>query len=423
MNDDNLMALPTSETTESFSDALSDLIRRGARQIIAEAVEAELEDFLAEYRDRRDEQGRQVVVRNGYLPERTITTGVGEVEIQVPKVRDRSGSGIKFTSQLLPPYLKRARSVEELLPWLYLKGVSSGDFSEALSSLLGTEAKGLSPATIGRLKAKWSTEHQTWQQRSLRQRRYVYIWADGIYFNIRADERQCILVIIGVTDDGHKELLGLDAGYRESELSWKALLLRLKDQGLAQDPQLAIGDGALGFWKALPQVFPTTKTQRCWVHKTANVLNKLPKRQQPEAKRAIWEIYRADSKTEANQALNRFVQTYQTKYPEATQCLAKDRDVLLTFFDFPAEHWAHIRTTNPIESTFATVRLRTDKTRGCVSKDTILALVFKLVESAQKSWLRIRGFKHLADVIEGIPFKDGYRTDDNTNLTQMQDAA
>ena len=279
MNDDNLIALPTSETTESFSDALSDLIRRGARQIIAQAVEAELEDFLAAYQDRRDEQGRQAVVRNGYLPERTITTGVGEVEIQVPKVRDRSGSGIKFTSALLPPYLKRARSVEELLPWLYLKGVSSGDFSEALSSLLGTEAKGLSPATIGRLKAKWSAEHQRWQQRSLRQQHYVYIWADGIYFNIRADERQCILVIIGVTDKGHKALLGLESGYRESELSWNALLLRLKDQGLTQAPHLAIGDGALGFWKALPQVLPTTKKQRCWVHKTANVLNKLPKRQ------------------------------------------------------------------------------------------------------------------------------------------------
>ena len=423
MNSDNLISLPTLETTETFSDALSDLIRRGARQIIAQAVEAELQEFLGQYQDRRDEQGRQVVVRNGYLPERTITTGVGEVAIQVPKVRDRSGSGVKFNSRLLPPYLKRANSVEELLPWLYLKGVSTGDFSEALSALLGPEAKGVSPATISRLKAKWSGEHQDWQQRSLRQQRYVYIWADGIYFNIRADERQCILVIIGVTDKGHKELLGLDAGYRESELSWTSLLLRLKDQGLSQDPELAIGDGALGFWKALPQVFPSTKAQRCWVHKTANVLNKLPKRQQPEAKRAIWEIYRAESKTEANKALDRFSKTYQAKYPEAVTCLVKDRDVLLTFFDFPAEHWAHIRTTNPIESTFATVRLRTDKTRGCVSKDTILALVFKLVESAQKSWLRIRGFKYLADVIEGVKFNDGIRVDDNTELTQQQDAA
>jgi putative transposase len=423
MNSDNLISLPTLETTETFSDALSDLIRRGARQIIAQAVEAELQAFLGQYRDRRDEQGRQVVVRNGYLPERTITTGVGEVAIQVPKVRDRSGSGVKFNSMLLPPYLKRASSVEELLPWLYLKGVSTGDFSEALSALLGAEAKGVSPATISRLKAKWSEEHQDWQQRSLQHHRYVYIWADGIYFNIRSDERQCILVIIGVTDNGNKELLGLTTGYRESELSWKPLLLQLKDQGLADDPELAIGDGALGFWKALPQVFPSTKKQRCWVHKTANVLNKLPKRQQPEAKRAIWEIYRAESKAEANKALDRFSKTYQAKYPEAVTCLVKDRDVLLTFFDFPAEHWAHIRTTNPIESTFATVRLRTDKTRGCVSQDTILALVFKLVESAQKSWLRIRGFKYLADVIEGVPFKDGCRADDNNDLTQMQDAA
>lgn len=423
MNDDNLISLPRPETTETFSDALSDLIRRGARQIIAQAVEAELQEFLEQYQDRRDEQGRQMVVRNGYLPERTITTGVGEVAIQVPRVRDRSGSGVKFNSMLLPPYLKRASSVEELLPWLYLKGVSTGDFSEALSALLGAEAKGVSPATISRLKTKWSDEHQNWQQRSLRQQRYVYIWADGIYFNIRADERQCILVIIGVTDKGHKELLGLTAGYRESALSWKPLLLQLKDQGLTDDPELAIGDGALGFWKALPQVFPSTKQQRCWVHKTANVLNKLPKRQQPEAKRAIWEIYRAESKAEAAKALDRFSKTYQAKYPEAVTCLLKDRDVLLTFFDFPAEHWAHIRTTNPIESTFATVRLRTDKTRGCVSKDTILALVFKLVESAQKSWLRIRGFKYLADVIEGVPFKDGCRADDKADLTPQQDAA
>lgn len=306
MNSDNLMSLPTPETTESFSDALSDLIRRGARQIIAQAVEAELQEFLEPYQDRRDEQGRQVVVRNGYLPERTMTTGVGEVAIPVPKVRDRSGSGVKFNAMLLPPYLKRASSVEELLPWLYLKGVSTGDFSEALSALLGPEAKGVSPATISRLKAKWSGEHQDWQQRSLQQQGYVYIWADGSYFNIRADERQGILVIIGVTDKGHQELLGLDAGYRESVLSWTSLLLRLKDQGLWQDPELAIGDGALGFWKALPQVFPATKAQRCWVHKTANVLNKLPKRQQPEAKRAIWEIYRAGSAlmhgTEENQA-------------------------------------------------------------------------------------------------------------------------
>ena len=419
MTQDNLVEFKTPETEETFSDALSELLRRGARQIIAQAVEAELSEFLGQYRGLKDERGRQAVVRNGYLPERTITTGVGEVAIQVPKVRDRSSSGIKFTSQLLPPYLKRSRSVEEVLPWLYLKGVSTGDFGEALAALLGPEAKGLSSATISRLKSKWGSEHQDWQGRSLKHKRYVYVWADGIYFNIRADERQCILVMIGVSDSGHKELLGIEAGYRESELSWKSLLLKLKDQGLANDPQLAIGDGALGFWKALPQVWPTTQKQRCWVHKTANVINKLPKKLQPQAKSALWEIYRAETKTDANQAFNRFLKTYQVKYPEATDCLAKDRDVLLRFYDFPAEHWKHIRSTNPIESTFATVRLRTDQTRGAVSKGTVLPLVFKLVQSAQKRWLRIRGFKHLGDVIEGVQFKDGLRVE-KTDAASVQ---
>ncbi|NEP15431.1 MAG: IS256 family transposase [Leptolyngbya sp. SIO4C1] len=424
MTQDNVIAFKTPASDETFSDALSDLVRQGARQIIAQAVEAELNEFLAHYQGLSDEQGRRGVVRNGYLPERTITTGVGEVTVQVPKVRDRTGSGIKFNSKLLPPYLKRAKSVEEVLPWLYLKGISAGDFSEALASLLGPQAKGLSASTIGRLKAKWQQEHQQWQKRSLLDKRYVYVWADGIYFNIRDDERQCILVLIGVTDSGHKELLGIEAGYRESALSWQSLLLRLKDQGLAHDPQLAIGDGALGFWKALSQVFPTTKVQRCWVHKTANVLNKLPKRQQPKAKSALWEIYRAETKSEANQAFNRFVQTYQAKYPEAADCLAKDRDALLAFYDFPAQHWKHIRSTNPIESTFATVRLRTDKTRGCVSQATILSLVFKLVESAQQRWLRIRGFQHLAEVIEGVSFKDGIRAEEtDTDLDPLQKVA
>ena len=422
MTQDNLVEFKTPETEETFSDALSDLLRQGARQIIAQAVEAELSEFMGQYRGLKDERGRQAVVRNGYLPERTITTGVGEVAIQVPKVRDRTSSGIKFTSQLLPPYLKRSRSVEEVLPWLYLKGVSTGDFGEALAALLGPEAKGLSSATISRLKSKWGSEHQDWQGRSLKHKRYVYVWADGIYFNIRADERQCILVMIGVSDSGHKELLGIEAGYRESELSWKSLLLKLKDQGLQHDPQLAIGDGALGFWKALPQVWPTTQKQRCWVHKTANVINKLPKKLQPQAKSALWEIYRAETKTDANQAFNRFLKTYQVKYPEATNCLAKDRDVLLRFYDFPAEHWKHIRSTNPIESTFATVRLRTDQTRGAVSKGTVLPLVFKLVQSAQKRWLRIRGFKHLGDVIEGVQFKDGIRVEEIITIAEQKAA-
>jgi putative transposase len=363
------------------------------------------------------------VVRNGYLPQRTITTGVGEVEVQVPKIRDRTGSGIKFNSLLLPPYLKRSRSVEEVLPWLYLKGVSTGDFAEALRSLLGDEAKGLSANTISRLKGKWSNEHKQWQQRSLKSKHYVYVWADGVYFNIRSDDRQCLLVLVGVTQTGHKELLGLEMGLRESELNWRTLLLRLQDQGLSTAPELAIGDGALGFWSALRQVFPTTKVQRCWVHKSANVLNYLPKSQQPQAKTAMQEIYNAPTKARANVAFERFINSYQAKYPKAAECLSKDRERLLVFYEFPAEHWAHIRTTNPIESTFATVRLRTDKTRGCVSKESILSLVFKLMESAQKRWLRIRGFNHLGAVIEGVKFRDGVRADQRLNELESKDAA
>jgi transposase-like protein len=424
MNTDNLMAFQSSEPSAPFSDALTELVRQGARQIIAQAVEAELQGFLAQYQSLKDDQGRQGVVRNGYLPERPIVTGVGEVDIRVPKVRDRNGTGIKFNSTLLPPYLKRAQSVEEVLPWLYLKGVSTGDFSEALASLLGANAEGLSASTISRLKATWNEEHQQWQKRSLTDKRYVYLWADGIYFNIRnEDERQCILVIIGVTDTGRKELLGLEAGFRESALNWKSLLLRLQEQGLKTAPELAIGDGALGFWKALAQVFPTTRVQRCWVHKTANVLNNLPKSQQPNAKSALHEIYMAATKAEAETAFDRFINIYEAKYPKAVECLAKDRQALLAFYDFPAEHWVHIRTTNPIESTFATVRLRTDKTRGCVSQQSILALVFKLVQSAQKRWLRIRGFKRLGEVIEGVKFKDGIRVDQQTQLDANQDAA
>jgi putative transposase len=424
MTQDKLVSFKAPDASGTFSDALTELVRNGARQIIAQAVEVELHEFLAQYQSLKVAPERQAVVRNGYLPERTIVTGVGEVEIQVPKVRDRTRSGIKFNSLLLPPYLKRSSSVEEVLPWLYLKGVSTGDFSEALASLLGAQAAGLSASTISRLKAKWMEDHQHWQQRSLIGKRYVYVWADGIYFNLRnEDDRQCLLVLIGVTDNGVKELLGLEAGFRESALNWKSLLLRVHDQGLQVSPELAIGDGALGFWKALSEIFPTTRVQRCWVHKTANVLNNLPKSQQPQAKSALHEIYLAATKNDADTALNRFIKTYEAKDPKGTDCLAKDRAVLLTFYDFPAEHWVHIRTTNPIESTFATVRLRTDKTRGCVSQDTILSLVFKLVQSAQKRWLRIRGFKRLGEVIEGIKFKDGIRADQQLNSSTSQSAA
>lgn len=423
MNNDNVIEFRTPGTTETFTDVLTALIQQGAQQIIAQAVEAELQTFLEQYQHRRDEQGRKAVVRNGYLPERTITTGVGEVAVQVPKVRDRSQSGIKFNSSLLPPYLKRSRSVEEVLPWLYLKGISTGDFEEALTSLLGVNAAGLSSSTISRLKAKWVDEHQEWQNRSLKGKRYVYVWADGVYFNIRAeDDRSCILVIIGVSDTGHKELLGLEIGLRESALNWKSLLLRLKDQGLNQSPELAIGDGALGFWKALHQVFPQTQVQRCWVHKTANVLNTLPSSQQPQAKTALKDIYLAATRADAETAFDRFIKTYEVKYPKAVECLSKDREAMLAFYNFPAEHWMHIRTSNPIESTFATVRLRTDKTRGCVSQASILSLVFKLVQSAQKRWLRIQKFNRLAEVIEGVKFTDGIRSDERDRLNKKNAA-
>ncbi len=424
MNNDNLIAFQSPESSASFNDALSELVRQGALQIIAQAVEAELKEFLAQHQSLKDDQGRQAIVRNGYLPERTIMTGVGEVEIQVPKVRDPTHSGIKFNSASLPPSLKRTQSVEEVLPWLYLKGVSTGDFSEALASLLGAQAKGLSASTIGRFKTKWMEEHQQWQQRSLAGKRYVDWWVNGIYFNIHnEDNHQCILVIIGVTDTGVKELVGPEAGFRESELSWKPLLLRLQDQGLNVAPGLAVGDGALGFWKALAQVFPSTKVQRCWVHKTANGLNKGPKSQQAEAKVALHQIYLAATKANAQTAFERLIKTYEARYPKAVEYLVKDRDALLAFYDFPAEHWQHIRTTNPIESTFATVRLRTDKTRGCVSHNRILSLGFKLLQSAQKRWRRIRGFQRLGEVIQGVKFKDGIRVDAKTDLELNRNAA
>lgn len=362
------------------------------------------------YAQLKTADGRAAVVRNGYLPEREIQTGIGAVKVKVPKVRDRSGAGIKFNSRLLPPYLRRTESLDELLPWLYLKGISTGDFGEALQALLGEQAKGLSAATISRLKARWQEEHRQWRQRDLSSKRYVYWWADGVYFNIRGEEaRQCILVIVGVNEHGVKEFVAIEDGYRESEQSWLEVLTDLKHRGLEQGPQLGIGDGALGFWKALSKVYATTRQQRCWVHKTVNILNKLPKSVQPKAKSALHEIWMAPTREQAHKAFEAFLKRYGDKYPKACACLEKDRDALLAFYDFPALHWQHIRTTNPIESTFATVRLRTDKTRGCVSRDTILGLVFKLGLSAQQRWQRLRGFKHLADVINGVKFKDGVR--------------
>ncbi len=325
----------------------------------------------------------------------------------MPRVRDRE-KVIRFTSSILPPYIRRTKTLEELLPWLYLKGISTGGFQEALTALLGREAPGLSASTISRLKAVWQEEHARWSGRDLSNRRYVYLWVDGIHFGVRLeDAAQCILVVIGATPEGKKELLALGDGYRESEASWREVLLDLKARGLKLDPHLATGDGALGFWKALPQVFGTTQGQRCWVHKTANVLNKLPKSQQPKAKAALHEIWMAATRQEAERAFDQFLTLYRPKYPKAVECLEKDRGSLLAFYDFPAEHWIHLRTTNPIESTFATVRLRTDKTRGCVSRESILAMVFMLVKSAERHWRKLYGIPRLAQVIEGVVFKDG----------------
>ncbi len=393
-------------------DSLTELLLTGARQLLFEAVQVELGDFLLEFKELITDDGCQAVVKNGFLPEREILTGIGPITVQVPKTRDRSKSGIKFNSKLLPPYLRRSKSLEDTLPWLYLKGISSGDFSEALQSLVGEGAKGLSSSVISRLKSKWEGEHEDWTKRDLSKKRYVYFWADGIYFNVRMEEsRQCILVIIGVTEDGKKEFVAIEDGYRESEQSWREVLLGLKNRGLEIGPSLAVGDGALGFWGALTKIYPDTRHQRCWVHKTVNVLDKVPKGMQPKIKAALHEIWMAPTRKAAYKAFDLFVETYEAKYPKAVDCLKKDREELLAFYDFPAEHWQHIRTTNPIESTFATVRLRTAKTRGCGSRKTILAMVFKLGQSAQKRWCKLRGFRLLGEVIRGVKFVDGEKAD------------
>ena len=391
------------------SDPLESLLREGARALLHDAVEAELAAYLSEHEGERDTLGRRCLVRNGYLPERTLSTGLGEVPIQVPKTRDRGGQGRHFTSKLLPPSIKRTVSVAGVLPWLYLKGVSTGDMSEALAALLGEQAQGLSAATVSRLKRVWEDDYRAWCRRELHAQRYVYVWVDGIYFNVRGDEaRQCLLVVMGVDEWGNKALLAVEDGYRESKQSGYELLMALKSRGF-QPPSLAIGDGALGFWAALREGYPTTRTQRCWVHKMANVLNRLPKGVQAKARQGLQAIWMAESRAAAHQAFEQFLRTYEDKYPKATAGLDADREALLTFYDFPAAHWQSIRTTNPIESTFATVRLRTARTRGCVSRTTLLTMVYKLGLCAEKNWRRLRGFKHLADVIENVTFIDGVR--------------
>ena len=399
----------------SFSDdSLTDILRAGARQLLAQAIEAEVAGHIAAHADLTDGGGRRRIVRHGYLPERDVQTGIGPVAVTMPRVRDRDpaapGGRIRFTSSILPPYLRRSRSLEELLPWLYLKGISTGDFSEALAALLGPDAPGLAPTTITRLKAVWWDEYGVWQRRNLEAKRYVYFWADGIHFSPRMDhDKQCLLVIVGADEMGNKDIVGLVDGYRESAQSWRELLLDLKRRGLERGPELAVGDGALGFWKALREVYGETREQRCWVHKTANVLNQMPKSMQARAKGHLQDIWMAETKVDAEKAFDFFVQAYGVKYHKAVERLTKDRERLLTFYDFPAEHWKHVRTTNPIESTFATVRLRTNKTKGCLSRKTALAMAFKLILSAKRKWRRLDGSNQLAEVIQGVPFKDGIK--------------
>jgi putative transposase len=398
-------------------DILTEILRDGAQKMLATAIDCEVNEYLAEHAYQLDTNGKRLVVRNGYLPTREIQTGLGQVTVRQPRVNDKredeDGNRIRFSSKILPPYLRRTKSIDELIPWLYLRGISTGDFSDALQAILGPQAKGLSATNVVRLKECWQQEWKTWSQQSLEGKEYVYLWADGIHFNIRLEgpgnNKQCILVLMGATADGRKELIAVADGYRESTQSWRDILLSVKSRGLKQSPKLAIGDGALGFWAALREVFPATRIQRCWVHKTGNVLNTLPNSLGANAKSKLQAIWMASTRKDATKAFNLFVETFKAKYPKAVECLVKDRDVLLAFYDFPAEHWPHLRTSNPIESVFATVRLRTARTKGSGSRTACLTMVFKLAQCAEKKWRRLNGAALMPEVIRGTKFVDGIK--------------
>jgi len=395
---------------DRISDALTDLLRTGAQQLIATAVESELESFLGQFATERTEAGHAAVVRNGHHPARPFQTGIGPVSVRIPKVRSKNGQPVTFRSALVPPYVRRTKTLEAALPWLYLKGVSSGEMGAALKVLLGPDAQGLSANTVSRLKRDWAKEYDGWREAALDEEQWVYIWADGIYSGLRGEEdKLCALVIIGVNALGQKQFLAIEDGVRESTQSWREVLLTLKSRGM-NAPNLAIGDGAMGFWAALDEVYPTTRQQRCWMHKAMNVLNCLPKLSQPKAKAALHDIWQAETKADAEKAFDLFVKIYEPKYPKAALCLQKDRDELMAFFDFPAQHWQSIRTSNPIESAFATIRHRTKRSKGCLTKDGMLHMMFKLGQCAEQNWRKLRGFDYLAKVIEGITFKDGIET-------------
>ncbi|MCF1458251.1 MAG: IS256 family transposase [Candidatus Thiodiazotropha sp.] len=398
---------------EGFSDSLTELLRSGARQLIEQAIQAELASFMEQFSGKKLEDGKAAVVRNGYQPERQIQTGIGPVTVKIPKVRAKDGQPVTFRSALVPPYVRKTASLEAALPWLYLKGISTGEMSEALKVLVGPEAAGLSASTVSRLKQAWAAEYKSWCGKRLDKDRWVYIWADGVYSGLRGqDAKLCALVIIGVNERGEKRFLAIEDGIRESTQSWREVLLSLKARGV-KAPKLGIGDGAMGFWAALDEVYPQTRHQRCWMHKTGNVLNALPKSVQPKAKQALHEIWQAETRADAYKAFDLFIQTYEAKYPKATLMLQKDREELLAFYDFPAQHWQSLRTTNPIESTFGTIRHRTKRSKGCLSRDGMLHMMFKLSECAEKTWRKQRGFHFLAKVITGVKFKDGIEVTTN----------
>ena len=393
-------------------DALTKLIREAAKAVLAEAISAEAEEHIDRFRSVVDEKGNRRVVLNGYLPEREIQTGAGVLPIRQPRVRVKDAGPdegeLKFQSKLIPPYLRKAKNIEDLIPWLYLRGISTNDMTDVLAGLLGVDPVGFSASSVVRCKKVWEDEFSAWEKRSLKGKRYVYVWADGVYFNVRlTGERACILVLIGATHDGRKEVIAIHDGTRESEQSWTEMLVDLKARGLDEAPMLAIGDGALGFWKAVSKIWPETRHQRCWTHKMTNILNKLPKSAHATAKSMLQAIWMAETEELALKAFDAFVATYSAKYPKAVECLVKDKEELLAFFDFPAEHWRHLRTSNPIESTFATVRQRTSRTKGSGSRMATLSMVFKLAMCAQAKWRRLNGHEQLGALISGVQFKDG----------------
>ena len=392
---------------------LEQIARQGARLALQKAIEDEVAEYINAARQETDAAGRRLVVRNGHKPPRTILSALGPIQVKQPRVDDRrvdeNGVRFRFTSKILPPYLRKTQAIEDLVPWLYLKGISTGEMSDALVHL-GFDGSGLSASSVVRMTEVWQGQYQDWNKRDLTGKSYVYVWADGIYFGCRlTDDRPCILVLMGATADGQKELIAMVDGERESEASWTSVLLDLKARGITTPPKLATGDGSLGFWLAMSKIFSSTKQQRCWVHKTANVLDNLPKNQQPAAKAVLHEIWMSGTRDDAVKAYDRFIATYGVKWPKATACLEKDRAELLAFYDFPAEHWGHLRTSNPIESTFATVRLRTYRTKGPGSRLAALAMAFKLAQKAETSWRKLNKSERLKDVIDGVVFVDGER--------------